>query len=832
MLWNLRIWLCLLAIICGLQGCCCRQPVDRLIEQLDDSFSITRSQAAQSLGELRDKATKAIPALRKALRDTHWSVRADATEALGKIGKAAVVALPDLGRLFADPSDVVRNKAAIAMGKFNQAAVPILENLLGNADQQIRYTAVMALRTMGETARPLLLKSTRDISARVRRLIAETLLELQPPEIESLLNFLRDPSDDIRSYIAWKLGDLGNDKTAEKAAMRRNIAAALGQVLTDPSDHVRMYASFSLSRMRSEAFEALDALIAALQDREWYVRKNAASALAQIGSPASKAIPALANALRDETWDVKHEAMRALRLINASQAIPEMLKVFQDTNRHVRNYIAQTLGWMGNEANIAIPSLIAALSDPHEEVRESAIQALARIGLVAIPALLLGMRTQQPALRSRIIRALGQSKTTDPRARDELRKLLLDRDWRVRYRVAQALSQIAPINDKDLELLQQQLQHPTVKIRRMAALHIGLTSAHKQQASSALLKALADRDAKVRQNAVSALGWLAPISSIIHTSNQQLAIEISQQLYALYNRTTSSQEKRLAVISLTWWTPYLMPQNIERLQHALRSGDAQLGEYITHILSRLPNSREVMSLATDALNHTNDKVRSQAAQFFYKHGGKAIKEPAIFSQFQQDIIPALRKRLKDKSPLVRKYTAAALGNLGTHSAIAVDDLRQLLRDRDISVRKKTTAALGWIGKAALPALSELQQMLDDRDPHIKKNAVFALRRIGKDAIPKLLQAMKTHPDPLVKLNISMALRRNWLDPKQIPDIRNTLENVRDQPSSSKQLRDSIQATIRHLLSDDKPNVFWVDRPRSPTLDAFSPDILLPYYILR
>jgi HEAT repeat protein len=58
-----------------------------------------------------------------------------------------------------------------------------------------------------------------------------------------------------------------------------------------------------------------------------------------------------------------------------------------------------------------------------------------------------------------------------------------------------------------------------------------------------------------------------------------------------------------------------------------------------------------------------------------------------------DLVPALRKHLKDEDPFVRGYSARLLGQIGPKAKDAYDDLSNALLDKNEFVLRETTAAI-------------------------------------------------------------------------------------------------------------------------------------------
>ena len=71
------------------------------------------------------------------------------------------------------------------------------------------------------------------------------------------------------------------------------------------------------------------------------------------------------------------------------------------------------LGRIGGGAKDAVPALIQALKDQHEEVRNNAAWTLGRIGKDAVPALIQALKDQNIEVRQYAAGALGRIAAVD-----------------------------------------------------------------------------------------------------------------------------------------------------------------------------------------------------------------------------------------------------------------------------------------------------------------------------------------------------------------------------------------------------------------------------------
>lgn len=149
---------------------------------------------------------------------------------------------------------------------------------------------------------------------------------------------------------------------------------------------------------------AVPGLIAALKNDNPSVRREAIKVLHKYmvtGPPERKAAmaalksaePALILALKDQDAGVRKAAIEALMSAPATKGQASVfIESLQDADRLVRMRAAAALGHIGPAAKEAVPALAAAMADSDEFVSGSATNALVRIGLPAVPALVKELR--------------------------------------------------------------------------------------------------------------------------------------------------------------------------------------------------------------------------------------------------------------------------------------------------------------------------------------------------------------------------------------------------------------------------------------------------------
>ena len=265
------------------------------------------------------------------------------------------------------PKDV-RNAA-----KLGSRAVPQLTGYLGNQDVTVRIEAVKALTDIGGTAvLDPLVKATRDNDA-----------EVQIRATDGLVNFY------LPGYV----------KTGLASKISR-VGASIKAHFTDTNDQV----IDSYIRVRPEVITALGQLVTGGAGMD--CRANAARAIGILRGQA--AVPDLLKALRSKDSELMYEALIALQKIRDPEAGPRIQFVLRDLDERVQLAAIQTTGILTNRE--AIPDLIRVFNDTHSaKVKRAALSALAMMPTAqSRPILLQYLRDKDPRTRGAAAEGLGR----------------------------------------------------------------------------------------------------------------------------------------------------------------------------------------------------------------------------------------------------------------------------------------------------------------------------------------------------------------------------------------------------------------------------------------
>jgi serine/threonine protein kinase len=232
--------------------------------------------------------------------------------------------------------------------------------------------------------------------------------------IDALVKALESPEAATRWGAARALGESG--------PVAREASPALIAALHDPDFWVGEAAAVALRKITGETeaprerrnrgpreapsvAPALQSLIDRMRDPA--SRWMATVALGEMGSEARAAVPHLIEALDDADAQVRWDAAKTLGKIGpaAGSAVPALAALVNDPgDALVRRHAVTALGQIGKNAKGAVPSLIHVLREPSTDLHLKAAEALVRIGVAAVPALIEAMKDTDQACR---VRAAG-----------------------------------------------------------------------------------------------------------------------------------------------------------------------------------------------------------------------------------------------------------------------------------------------------------------------------------------------------------------------------------------------------------------------------------------
>lgn len=420
------------------------------------------------------------------------------------------------------------------------------------------------------------------------------------------------------------------------------------------------------------------------------------------------------------------------------RAVPHLIAAFGAPDRDVRDSVVIALGDMGGPA---VEPLLHILDSRHKIIRDTATEALVKIGEVAVMPLVAALKTtDNNYVKDCAVRALGQLQ--DRRAVPHVIQALHDADWEIRRKAATALGQIGDYTA--VEPLVRALGDQDWNVRRLAAESLG--KLRDPRAIEPLVVVLGDDNRFVRTRVAKALVDIgeAAIPSLIDAlrdTDNDLRSNAAWALEKLNWKPEDPRHRLLFAIAQQNWEACieLGEAAVEFLIALLFENASDIRANVTGVLGRIGDRRAVQPLIA-LLSDGNYDIRARAATALGQIGDERALEGLILS-------------LHDQAWQVRANAAAALGQL--HNALAVQSLLNIAYDSDADVRTSVAEALGLIGDNR--AMDMLLVMLRDKEPLVSASAAGALGRLGDlRVIPPLAEVLH-HPHPFVRAMGAYAL---------------------------------------------------------------------------
>jgi HEAT repeat protein len=316
------------------------------------------------------------------------------------------------------------------------------------------------------------------------------------------------------------------------------------------------------------------------------------------------------------------------------------------------------------------------------------------------------LKSSSAAARRSAAFALGKLGAEGTAFIDDLVRVLSDRDESVREAATVALGEIGALAAAEavapLTRLLESDSSPAVRRSAAATLgKFGTRAAGEPETVPALRRALAHSDARVRQNAAWALGQIG-------ASGVEAAVPALKKLLkdgdAMVRRDTAQALGNGGAVSR---------DAVHDLTNTLHDDDLLVRRYATVALGKLGSVAEpavpvLVGILDD--RSANPELQREALLALCQIGGTNAPE----------ILPALRKALRDEDPLLREVAAGALINLGDAAMPALPEVIHLLGEKEFRIRRNATLVLDRLlpradGQVARRAVPGLLHMLENEE---------------------------------------------------------------------------------------------------------------------
>lgn len=438
--------------------------------------------------------------------------------------------------------------------------------------------------------------------------------------------------------------------------------------------------------------ESFEGLIQDVKDEDVEIRRLAAQRLADYGE---ESVPYLLSTLGDADWRVRKTSVESFLKIGGKRVIDALISSLSiQDNAGARNSAIEALTRIGKEA---VPSLINSFEGAHHDVRKFIVDILGEIGdRKAVPLLIEALKDTDDNVRASAVEHLG--KMGDENAIGPLIEILKGKELWLSYPAAEALGNIG--NPKVLEPLIDALKEKPI---REAALK-GLGALGDKRAVSSMMGYLKDPSRSIRETT---------LLNIIEISRKNPG---DKEIIAEIREKTDNEV-------------------IGHLLEALRRERIQIRSAAARLLGWIGDERAVGPLIALL---TEEELQDEAMDALITLG-KSGSNNSILSY------------LNDPDEIVRRCIADVLGEIGdTASTLS---LIESLSDEDGHVRGRAALALGKIKDRR--AIIPLMGLLTDEYEDVQEAAVNALAETGVE-IEKILPYLSTKETTLRK-NIALLL---------------------------------------------------------------------------
>ncbi|MGE5173317.1 MAG: HEAT repeat domain-containing protein [Betaproteobacteria bacterium] len=411
-------------------------------------------------------------------------------------------------------------------------------------------------------------------------------------------------------------------------------------------------------------------------------------------------------------------------------AVPLLFRAMGDVDWRVRKTAVE--GLVSIRGSRVIDGLLQALNAPDNAgVRNSAIEALVRIGAPSVDALLNLVEASDPDVRKFVVDILGDIK--DPRATPALIGRLGDEDENVRVASAEALGKIR--DPRAVDALLACLTHCDDGWLSYAAAE-ALGELGDERALGPLLAALSR--SSLREPILESLGKIGNASALgplISSLADPLRIvrEVSTVAIATIYRKSAELARQKIIATVRAETT---DRAVDSLEEILFTSSDELQKATIMLLGWSGREGSIRKLLAFLKEEDLEEPVVQSLQYLDR-GNAAF----------------LLGYLTSDNALVRRSVARVLGYLGMSTA--EDSLIPLLRDENGHVRSTAAEALGRL--QSRKAVAPLLTLLTDEYESVQESAIHALAVIGDESVlDDLVSQFSTH-DAFMRRNIALLL---------------------------------------------------------------------------
>jgi len=473
---------------------------------------------------------------------------------------------------------------------------------------------------------------------------------------------------------------------------------------------------------------------------------------------------------KSSKWAERTAAARALGQLGAVEAIPMLVAAMRDPHEDaqtVKLAAAQALGFM--QAERAIPMLIEQLRELDELASPRLAELLVSFGDEALPQLHTALEDEShlnaQVWAAQILGRIGSSASV-PR----LVPRLTDRSERVRVSATEALGRIG---DKQAvhDLIQVAMRDPVPPVRAEAARALGAIG--DDAVMHNLVMMLSDRDYWTRLRAIEAIEMLRP------GDMSTLERALSDPTEAVRRRAAMALE-RIGLVQA----------RVDDLESPTRA----TSDAAVETLVKLGRAGLIQSLLAP-LEHKDLRVRARACVVLARVGDKRATDP-------------ITKLLKDPMWPVRVRAVEAIAAL--HPADGIMRLIDTLHDPEESVRLAAVTAIVTMGVPNdAKNIATVVMLFNEGNAEIRCRVIEAIGALQSEEIDALLARGLFDPNGAVRIQAVEAVAERategWTEPliECLSDPDTRVRSIAGAGLGKIGSRDALRAVMDHLSTQDR-----------------------------
>jgi uncharacterized protein (TIGR02996 family) len=689
----------------------------QLVERLQSTDPREQRAALLALGEMREAAGPAVPAILRLLREDRASIREAALATLVGMGSLAEAALHAAwGETGWNSEDEFTNHrlplalidACARFGPRSRLVVSIVR-ALGTSNWHVPDRARDVLIQFGADAFEVVLAEGSQLNRGAGR-VCEVLRSWSNAE-HRLLEVATDRRRPSKERCC-SLAVLGPQFREGCGPEHDWLLPHLTELLGDPDEKVQREAAWTLGRFGERAAPAGPALVRLLDHSSPHLLSAVLHALQDLGADSARpALPLVQPLCEHSSSPLRSSAKRFVeRFTEPDDQVREIREALRSENPERRKQALSGLLARAASFPDLFDLVLGALSDPDESVRLAAISAVVRRGWPE------GI-DPEPLLQPVLNELLARLKAEEPKVRGKALSLLGTRTLRGRPEalsaICSALRGDEPIRRTVMSLLSEWRPLPAEAVPGL--IHIVRTDpSHHGRAAAGLLLEVFPRPADflpaLRERLLMGEAGRAACDALDRLQHIPSDEEVPLLVEVLEANDHSRQYSGHAARMLARRGPSSLPYLIDRL-----SGDNAIWG-VTALATMGSSARAALPALAAVLDHPWTFVRSAVVESI-----AAIGAPA-------EIIPLLRPAFRDRDGHVRGKVLAVCSRLGAEARPWLPELMRLVRteeDPDELQPPNLTATLAQLARDIPELADRLREAL--HEPRTaSRNAAAAL----------------------------------------------------------------------------------------------------------